>query len=121
MDQHFFIKRGSTLPYLAVELEPTRYTTDDQFYEKILNANISFYMKGINCDTYKIKCKAAQVYEQMNCDDSCGKQIFILYQFSQRETKVAGTYEGYFEIEFLDGCGKLIAPINKKFIINILD
>lgn len=121
MNQNFFIKRGASLPYLVVKLKPTDYSTDETFNEKLLNADVRFYMKKSDCDSYKIKCKSATVYEELNCNSSCFKDIFIIYQFTTKETKGSGTYEGYFEIDFLDGCGKLVAPINEKLFITILD
>ena len=53
--------------------------------------------------------------------DCTGEEYYLVYQFSSKETSVAGRFVGQFEIVFLDGTGTLIAPIREELFINVLD
>lgn len=119
--QHFFIKKGATLPYLAVELIENGFNHYTEYYEKIVNATITFTMIEVDSNLAKIKCAETELIRVDNCDDNCYPKYYIIYRWTARDTRKAGVYKGYFEIDFLDGCGKLIAPISQDIIINILE
>ena len=53
---------------------------------------------------------------------SCvGEEYYLTYQFTTRDTMVAGRYIAQFDIEFLDGSGTLIVPIRESLYVNVLD
>ena len=54
--------------------------------------------------------------------ESCvGEEYYLTYQFTSKDTSVAGRYLGQFTIIFLDGTGTLVVPIREDLFINILD
>lgn len=119
--QHFFIKQGATLPYLRVELIEDGFNRDTEFNEKILNADIKFNMVEKDSCLPKIICGKTLLVRDDHCEDNCFPKYYIIYPWSERDTKKAGTFIGHFEIDFLDGCGKLIAPIRQDICINIIE
>ena len=44
----------------------------------------------------------------------------IIYKWRERDTLSKGRFLGNIEIDFLDGCGKLIVPIREKLYISII-
>ena len=119
--QHFFIKKGATLPYLVVELIEDGFNHDTEFNEKIVNATITFTMVEKSSCLPRIKCGETELIRVDNCEDNCFPKYYILYRWVVRDTRKAGTYVGHFDIDFLDGCGKLIAPVRDEICINILE
>ena len=54
--------------------------------------------------------------------ESCvGDEFYIVYQFTERDTAVAGRFNAQFNIIFLDGSGTLIVPIRETLFVNVLD
>jgi len=116
----FHINKNSTLPKLKLELIKDGRNDFHKFHEKIQNAIIYFSMTDVITGVKRIAKKVAGI-EQMEPESCVGEEFYLVYQFTSRDTSVAGRYVGQFEIDFLDGSGTLIVPIREELFINILD
>lgn len=117
----FFINKNATLPVLKLELIQDGRNDFQRFYEAVQNANIYFTMADVITGVKRIAKKETTielVTPQTNC---VGDEYYLIYQFTERDTAVAGRYVGQFTIEFLDGSGTLIAPIREELFINVLE
>ena len=119
----YFIKKDSSLPVLKMELVNDGRNDFRNFYEKIQNATITFTMYDVNTKVKKIACSSAEIeLKDSSCSIGCDEpQYYIVYKFSEKDTKRVGRYVGQFTITFLDGSGTLIAPIRDDLYINVLD
>lgn len=127
MQQQFFINQGSTLPTLRLELINDGRNDFRKFFEMVQNCTITFSMKNVDTDVFKIS--NANAYIVLKSKDAAVEQYLICYDWKKRDTKEKGTYEGYFTLTF-DGTlsseydeyekGELIMPIREKLIISIL-
>lgn len=116
----FFINKNSTLPKLKLELIQDGRNDFNRFHEEVQNADIYFTMSDVITGVKKIAKKKAGI-EQVEPEDCVGPEFYLVYQFSERETSVAGRFVGQFEIIFLDGSGTLIVPIRETLYVNVLD
>lgn len=116
----FSINKNSTLPVLKLELIQDGRNDFQKFHEKVQNANIYFTMTDVITGVKRIakKLTGIEQVEPVNC---VGDEFYITYQFTERDTAVAGRYIGQFDIEFLDGSGTLLVPIREELFINILE
>ena len=116
----FSINKNSTLPVLKLELIQDGRNDFQKFHEKVQNAKIYFSMTDVITGVKRIAKKETgiQQVEPVNC---VGDEFYLIYQFTERDTAVAGRYVGQFEIEFLDDSGTLIVPIREELFINILE
>ena len=130
MAQYFEIKKNSTLPSLRVHL------IDDGTYDfcrrviynnAIQNADITFSMKDENGILKISKAKASIV---KCCDCNCTESYSIEYKWNKRDTKEAGVFDAFFEINFKNDLyeegvsypeGNLIMPIHEQLKIHILE
>lgn len=116
----FSINKNSTLPILKLELIQDGRNDFQKFHEKVQNANIYFTMTDVITGVKRIAKKLTGI-QQVEPENCVGPEFYLIYQFTQRDTSVAGRYVGQFEIEFLDGSGTLIVPIREELFINILE
>lgn len=118
---NFFIKKGATLPVLALELIQDGFSTYDKFYEKIQNAVAKFSMTPVDGCVKKVICKEMKIVEDdcFKCQD-CAPKYLLVYQWKTQDTNTKGVYKGEVEIDFLDGTGKLIVPIREELFINVI-
>ncbi len=116
----FHINKNSTLPKLKLELIKDGRNDFYKFHEKVQNATIYFSMTDVVTGVKRIAKKIAGI-EQVEPVNCVGDEFYLVYQFTARDTSVAGRYVGQFEVEFLDGSGTLIVPIREELFINILD
>jgi len=116
----FSINKNSTLPILKLELIQDGRNDFQKFHEKVQNANIYFTMTDVITGVKRIAKKLTGI-EQVEPANCVGDEFYIIYQFTERDTAVAGRYVGQFEVVFLDGSGSLIVPIKEELMINILE
>lgn len=118
----FFINKNSTLPKLKLELIQDGRNDFNRFHEEVQNADIYFTMSDVITGVKKIAKKKAGI-EQVEPEDCVGPEFYLVYQFTERETSVAGRFVGQFEIVFLgdNPNGTLIVPIREELFINVLD
>ena len=127
MNQNFIIKQHSNLPTLRMELINDGRNDFKKFFEMVQNCSITFSMKNMDTDVYKIS--NANAYIVPKSKDSAIEQYLICYDWKSRDTKEKGTFEGTFTLTF-DGTlsseydeytkGALIKPIREKLIITKL-
>ena len=98
MAQYFFIKQGSTLPRIQMELIEDGKHTYHKFHECIQGADITFTM--VNIDTNVTKIAKNKAYIKLRENDDCTEQYVICYDWKAHDTKEAGSYKGTFEITF---------------------
>lgn len=98
MAQFFYIKQGSTLPRIQMELIEDGRHTYRKFHECIQSAEITFTM--VNIDTNVTKVAKNKAYIKLRENDDCTEQYVICYDWKARDTKEAGTFKGTFEITF---------------------
>jgi len=118
---NFNINKNATLPVLNMELIKDGRYTYREFKDKMQNANIFFTMSNIETGVKYIGKKNATLTLKTlynGCED---EEYYLTYQFTEKETSKPGTYVGNFIIEFLDGSGTIIVPIQEELIVNILD
>lgn len=117
---NFFINKKATLPILKLELiQDGRYDYRN-FHDLIQNSDIYFSMTNIENNIIKV-CR-----QPATCSlkpDTCGQveEYYITYEFTERDTNKPGVYTAKFEIEFADGGGTLIVPIQEMLLIHVLD
>ena len=125
--QYFYIKQGSTLPTLRMELIEDGRHDFHKFHECIQGAVITFTM--VNVDTSVTRISKAKCYLKLRENDDCTEQYVICYDWKERDTKEAGTYRGIFEITFDPSLknddysypvGILNMPIREELIISVL-
>ena len=117
----FSINKNSTLPVLKLELIQDGRNDFQKFHDKIQNANIYFSMTDVITGVKRIAKKETGIQQVEPASDCVGDEFYLIYQFTERDTAVAGRYVGQFEIDFLDGSGTLIVPIREELFINILE
>jgi hypothetical protein len=116
----FFINKNSTLPILKLELIKDGRNDFNKFYEKIQNSNIYFTMTDLVTGIKRIAKQTANL-EEVIPENCVTEEFYITFQFTTKQTSIAGRYIGQFEIDFIDGSGTLIAPIKEELFINVLE
>lgn len=114
-----FIKKGATLPHLELRLVNHSGIDETSFNKKLQNATATFSMEDVSSCIPRIKCRPMEVYEDCERCSDCTPVFYLIYNWRDRDTRKAGKYQGKVEIDFHDGCGKLIAPITEDLYIYI--
>jgi len=96
--QYFYIKQGSTLPRIQMELIEDGRHDFNKFHECIQGADITFTM--VNADTNVTKVAKNKAYIKLRENDDCTEQYVICYDWKKHDTKEAGAFKGTFEITF---------------------
>ena len=117
----FNINKNSTLNRLKLELINDGRNDYHKFHEKVQNANIYFTMTDIVTGVKKIAKKPTGVELVVPQSDCVGEEYYLVYQFTEKETSIAGRFVCQFTIDFLDGSGTLIVPIQETLYVNVLD
>ena len=127
MVQEFYINHGSMLPYLRMELILDGRHDFDKVYEAIQDADVYFSMKSTETGILKVSKAPADVV--LIKDEGCVERYAIQYKWKERDTKIPGIYQGWFDIRFRgkitsDGVdypseGNLIMPIAEDLIIYV--
>ena len=118
---NFNINKNSTLPVLNMELIKDGRYTYREFNDKIQNSNIYFTMSDLNTGVKVVGKQIATLTLKSQYNGCEDEEYYLTYQFTKKETSRPGTYIGNFTIEFLDGSGTLVVPIQEELVINILD
>lgn len=117
----FNINKNATLPSLQLELTVDGREDRNYFFDCLQNADITFCMTEIKTGKKVIGNKAAVCFVKKNLYNHTKDEYLIGYNFSARETKTPGIYVGQFFINFQDGGGTLIVPIQEELHIHVLD
>lgn len=117
---NLYINQGATMPYLELELVQDGYSDKLEFFDEIQNATVTLSMQEVNSCIKTIVCRPMEVIEDCSKCNNCFPEFRLLYKWRERDTRRKGKYEVTIEIDFLDGCGKLILPIHDKIYVNII-
>lgn len=121
----FYIRQNSVLPILRMELIEDGRHDYNKFHELIQNSTITFTM--VNKETGVTKVAKAPAYLKLREDAGCVDQYVICFNWRKHDTKEAGNYIGYFDIDFGEvkndnyeyPKGNLIMPIRETLNITI--
>ena len=117
----FNINKNSTLNKLKLELINDGRNDFHKFHEKVQNADIFFTMTDIVTGVKRIAKKPTGIELVLPQSDCVGEEYYLVYQFTEKETSIAGRFVCQFTINFLDGSGTLIVPIQETLYVNVLD
>jgi len=124
---YFYIKQGSVLPILRLELIEDGRHDYNKFFEMLQAATITFTM--INQETGITKIAKAPAYIKKRETNGCSDQYVICYNWKKRDTNESGYFKGIMELTFSDiikndnysyPSGNLLAPIREELDIVIL-
>mgnify|MGYP000905278963 CR=1 FL=1 len=113
----FYINKNSTLPHLKVKIQTTDLTSYEDFNKLIKTAKVTFSMKNLANNVYKIASKPCQVVAKHVGIDSFSDiyEYYIVYEWSGNDTKNTGSFIGEFNITFKNQpCESLVLPIKEK-------
>ena len=96
--QEFYIKRGSVLPILRMDLINDGRHDFNKFFDLIQNSDITFSMT--NKDNGILKISNSPCYIKLRETDGCIEKYVICYDWKTRDTSCAGTFEGEFTLDF---------------------
>ncbi len=116
---NFYIKKNSTLPVLTVEVIVDSRTTFGNTNESFSSSTITFNMKDVETDIYKIIGKSVSIKEKYSTGDSPLKSYYLETQFTLKETTKVGSFIGEFKI--INDQGTEILPLQNEITINIID
>ena len=111
----FFIRQGSVLPLLKMELIKDGRTDYKKFHEDIQTATVTFTMKDAHTNKKMLSCVSCVLAKKENTVDN---EYYIVYNWNTGDTDKKGTYKGEFNITFSDGT-VLKAPIKNDLFIQI--
>jgi hypothetical protein len=117
----FYINKNATLPILKLELINDGRNDYGDFHDKLQDSKITFCMTDTSTGVKRIGGKEGLCFLKEPTLNSEGEEYYIGYQFSEKETKKAGTFVGDFTITFNDGSGTLIVPIKDELFIHVLE
>lgn len=106
----YFIRKNSTLPILEVNLVKDGRNDFNYINTNLSGNTIYFSMKDYETGIYKV-ANGICTYSETNNS--------IYYQFTKKNTKTIGRFEGEFDVYTEQGLIKL--PLPDKIYINILD
>ena len=127
--QEFFINKDSLNPVLRMELIcDGRYDYKKSYiYNNVIqNAVVTFSMKNVENGVLKVSKAKAEIVTAT--DTGCETKNILQYAWKKRDVNERGTYQGWFEIQFLgdiseDGVeypsGNLIVPIEDDLMVYV--
>lgn len=127
MSQEFYIKAGSNLPYLRMELIRDGRYDFNKIYDALQDADVTFTMRDSETGILKVSNAKAEIVSE---GGGCTDKHIIQYKWNTRDTKKPGIYEGEFTIHFNGNLsaagidypseGDLKMPITSKLLIYIV-
>lgn len=120
----FYINRGSSLPHLKVKIFSSDNTEFETLSKVIKTAKVTFSMKNLSNNVYKIASKRCEIQCRHTGSDEFSDimEYYILYEWGQKDVNTTGTYIGEFNITFKNqSCENLVVPIREKLYVIIQD
>lgn len=126
MAYHFNINKGSTLPYLRMDVISDGRHSFEKCHMALQSADVYFTMTNIDNGVKKVANAKAYVVQKEN--SLCSEEYCIEYRWDKRDTNTEGTYIGQFKIVFNDSLkvegmtfpkGELIVPISEELLISV--
>lgn len=113
----FFIKKNATLPVLKMQVVKDGRSDYNRMMELIESSAIFFSMVDVETGIPKLITKPAGFVSKKLLDPNADPEYYVYYQFTNKDTKKVGRYEGQFL--FRNDDGVLILPIRDKLYINV--
>jgi hypothetical protein len=113
----FFIKKNATLPVLKMQVVKDGRSDYNNFMDFIEESSIFFSMTNTETGIPKIVTRPAGFVKKEQMEPNAPVEYYVYYQFTSKDTKKVGRYEGQFL--FRNNDGVLILPIRDKLFINI--
>jgi hypothetical protein len=120
----FYINKNSTLPHLKVKIFSSNEGEYETLTKLIKTAKVTFSMKNLTNNVYKIASKNCEVVAKHVGVDSFSDiyEHYIVYEWSGKDTNTTGSYIGEFNITFKNqSCENLVVPIREPLYIFIQD
>lgn len=115
----FFIKQNTDLPILKMEfVNDGRTDSYEKLNEEIINAQIRFSMYDPTTNEKLIFMQNAFLTDKVKNEPESDNQYYIVYKWSERDTRKKGRFLGEFSI--VTESGELIAPIRENLYINVI-
>ncbi len=115
----FFIRQGSTLPKLIMQLVNDGRNDFRKFHEAIQDAEIYFNMYDAETNKKVISNQLATCTVKKGTEYTFNEEYYIVYSFREQDTKCKkGKYFGEFTIRFNNG-DILKTPIRNNLIVYI--
>ena len=126
--QEFYLTKGSLYPLLRMELiEDGRYDFKRSMINNALqDSTVKFSMKDVNTGILKVANADAEIV--LAKTDGCEERYVLQYKWKERDVKQTGTFEGWFDINFLGNIseegieypqGPMRVPIQEELLIII--
>lgn len=112
----FFIRQNSTTPILTLSLIKDGRYDYQKLHDKLEYASITFSMRDVNTNKLVVASRPGNIVSADN-----GKDYYIIYKWSENDTKREGRYEAQFSLNFSDDNTKLIVPIKEELYINVMN
>ena len=106
----FFIRKNATLPVLQVDVIKDGKLDYNFKLSTLSSSTVSFSMREVDTTFYKITNSLCTYDSETNS---------IYYQFTKRNTKNIGRFEGEFKVT--NSQGSVILPLRDKLFVNIID
>ena len=113
----FNIKKNATLPVIKMSVVKDGRSDYNSFMNFIEESAIFFSMVDTETGVPKITSRPAGFVKKDLMDPNAPVEYYVYYQFTSKDTKKIGRYEGQFL--FRNDQGTLILPIRDKLYINI--
>jgi hypothetical protein len=113
----FFIKKNATLPVLKITVVKDGRSDYNNFMDYIEESSIFFSMIDTETGIPKILTRPAGFVKKEFMDLNTPVEYYVYYQFTSKDTRKVGRFEGQFL--FRNDDGVLILPIRDKLFINI--
>ena len=120
MAQNFFIRKNSNLPILKLKVINDGRNMYRTIYDNLENAVITFSMVDDE-GRYKVFNKSGLLLpvDKELCKEE--GEYYLGYQFTEKDTNLAGTFKAEFRINFLNNGLSLVVPIREDLYVNVLD
>jgi hypothetical protein len=106
----FFIRKNATLPILQVDVIKDGKLDYNFKLETLSASTVTFSMVDVDTNFYKV-ANALCTYES--------ETNSVYYQFTKRNTKNIGRYEGEFKVT--NSQGSVILPLRDRLYVNVID
>ena len=106
----FFIRKNATLPILQVDVIKDGKLDYNFKLETLSSSTVTFSMVDVDTNFYKV-ANALCTYES--------ETNSVYYQFTKRNTKNIGRYEGEFKVT--NSQGSVILPLRDRLYVNVID
>eukprot|EP01048_Picozoa_sp_COSAG05_P003190 COSAG05_NODE_144_length_16564_cov_6.551776_5_plen_127_part_00 len=117
----FFIRKDSIEPILKMQLVQDGRNDFQHFHDKLSNSSIYFSMKDEKTGIPRVLNRTAGIVAKEPTSVNSPTEYYIYYQWTKKDVKKVGRFEGQFVIYFHDDNTELIAPIRENLYINISD